>query len=101
MHGASSCAAKYVSLETRETATALLTEGPRWPGSDGMASGAAGEGCLQVVPVAAEIRGGQCELEHNLSKGPNVTMCPHIPKLSAACQAPTVVLKDAAHCHGK
>lgn len=57
MHGASSYAAANVSLETRETATALLTEGPRWPGRDGVASGAAGGGCLQVVPAAAQAGG--------------------------------------------
>lgn len=39
MHGASSSAAANVSLETRETATALLTEGPQWPGRDGVVSG--------------------------------------------------------------
>lgn len=39
MHDASSSAAANVSLETRETATALLTEGPWWPGRDDVVSG--------------------------------------------------------------
>jgi len=55
---------------------------------------------LQVVPAAAEVRGRRCELERNLSKGPNVAVCPDVPKSAAARQVPAIVLKDAAHRHG-